>query len=219
MRAAACAVVLSSAPDIAQAQESSLFERLNLDRLQLSALGASYGPVRVPRVAPTQVYSLHADYGEITRPWRVVFALSYWDSRLEESAVREFVRQFYEGVGDPAAADTVDGGRVSISDIAVEADMRWTPLRSSIVRPYAGGGVGAHVINAESALFSDTFVERAFDSITVGFAGVVGVELVARRHLAVGVQARYNLLSNLRFGAARVTGTYYFGSRPPPPPS
>jgi hypothetical protein len=218
LRPLALGAMLLAAPGTAAAQGGSLFERLGLDRLQLSALGASYGPVRVPRVEPTDVFSLHADYGEITGRWRVVFTLSYWQSRYGDHAVREFVARFREAVGDSAAGGSVDGGRVTLSDIAVEADMRWVPLRTTVIRPYAGGGIGAHVINAESRLFSDTFVERAFDSITVGFAGVIGVDIVPRRHLAVGVQARYNLLSNLRFGAARVTATYFFGTRPPPPP-
>lgn len=208
-------MLLAAVPASAVGQGTALFERLNLDRLQLSALGASYGPVHVPRVDPTEGYSLHADYGEITRRWRVVFLLSYWESRYADDAVREFVRRFHQAIGEAPAGDSVDGGRVLLSDLAVEADMRWTPLRNTLIRPYAGGGIGVHVINAESPLFNDTFVERAFDSITVGFAGVVGFDLVPWRHLAVGVQARYNLLSNLRFGAARVTGTYYFGTRPP----
>jgi hypothetical protein len=54
----------------------SLFERLNLDRLRLSALGASVGPVLPTRVRATRAYGLHADYGEITPPWRVVFGVT-----------------------------------------------------------------------------------------------------------------------------------------------
>jgi hypothetical protein len=208
------ALLLAATPGLVSAQGGSLFERLNLDRLQLTALGAAYGPVRVPRVLPTESYSLHADYGEITRHWRVVFSLSYWGSYYKDHVVQEFVDRFRGAVTDPSGDDTVRAGRVTLTDIAVEADMRYTPLRATVIRPYVGGGIGTHVINAESALFSDTFVERAFDSITVGFAVVAGVDVVPRRHLAVGVQGRYNLLSNLRFGTARLAGTYFFGSRP-----
>jgi hypothetical protein len=207
-------LLLAGTPRTASAQAGSLFERLNLDRLQLTALGAAYGPVAVPRVLPTESYSLHADYGEITRYWRVVFSLSYWGSYYKDDVVQEFVERLRGAVTDPSGDDTVRAGRVTLTDIAVEADMRYAPLRATVIRPYAGGGIGAHVINAESPLFSDTFVERAFDSITVGFAAVVGFDVVPRRHLAVGVQARYNLLSNLRFGTARLAATYFFGSRP-----
>jgi hypothetical protein len=39
---------------------------------------------------------------------------------------------------------------------------------------------------------------------------VAGVDLAPTRALAVGVQARYTLLSAVRFATLRVTGTYSF---------
>src|SRR5689334_17712268 len=64
----------------AGAQEP-LFARLNLDKLQLVSLGVGYGRILPSQIEPTDVFSLQADYGEIARSWRVVFGVSYWDSR------------------------------------------------------------------------------------------------------------------------------------------
>ena len=204
----------------ARAPGQSLFERLNLDRLQLTALGGSVGPVLPARVKATRGYSVHADYGEISPPWRVVFEVTYWESEFRRREVDRLARQIRAATNDPSQDDTVRLGRVTVSDIALETDLRWSPLRRAALRPYVGGAFGAHVINAENKFISGTFVESALDNIAAGVTGMLGIDTAPLHGLSVLVQARYSLLSNTRFLTVRAGGSYFFGRavRPAPGP-
>lgn len=201
------------APPAAGAQ--SLFERLNLDRLRLTALGATMGPVRPSRAEPAQSYGVYADYGYIARSWHVVFSATYWGSHFRDEFVETFEERLREQVIDPAGDDTLDLGRINVSDIALEIDLRYTPRPTAVLRAYAGGGLGVHIINAESPFISDTFVESALDNISGGLAAFVGVDTKPAGRISVGVQARVNLLSNLRYWSGRALVTYFFGSQTP----
>ncbi|MDQ3519952.1 MAG: hypothetical protein M3466_16320 [Gemmatimonadota bacterium] len=211
-------VFASTAAETAFTQgRGSLFERLNLDLLRLTAVGAMSGPVYPSRVVSTQAYSVQADYGEITRHWRVVFTVSYWGSEFEREVVEKFEQRLLDAMTDPAGDDTLRIGRITVSDISLETDIRWAPRPVSLLRPYLGGGFGAHVINAESPFIADTFVESALDNIAAGIAGVAGVDIAPIRALTLGVQGRYTLLSNTRFLTLRAGGSYHFNVRHPIP--
>lgn len=201
------------APSAVHAQ--SLFERLNLDRLRLTALGASVGPVRVSRAEHTQSYGVYADYGYIDPSWRVVFSVTYWGSHFRDEFVETFEDRLRERIIDPSGDDTVDLGRINVSDIALELDLRYTPRPNAVLRPYAGGGLGAHIVNAESPFINDTFVESALDNISAGLAVFAGLDTAPVGRLSFGLQARLNLLSNLRYWSGRALVTYFLGNQPP----
>ena len=90
------------------------------------------------------------------------------------------------------------------------ADVRRTYFPSGWFRPYIGGGLATHVVNADGRLIDGTFVERATDVIAVGVAGTTGVNIRVLRHIALEAQARYDFLSLARFGSLRVGASYYF---------
>jgi len=159
--------------------------------------------VKPTQMEGTSAYALNADYGEITPGWRVVFSATYWDSRLTNETMQRFADSLRKSVVlvDPAQEFRIDLGRVSVSDVALDMDLRWQPRRfaSAVLRPYVSGGVGAHVINAEGKAIAGTFVERALDNITAGLAASTGVDLVFFNKISVGMQARFDLLSGARF--------------------
>jgi hypothetical protein len=202
---AVVAMVSVASPGLAHAQ--SIFERLNLDRLQFSEIGASYGAVEPSQMLPTQAYSLHADYGEVAERWRVVFTVAYWGSRYRQDIVQKFADSLRLSIDDPEGNAAVIARGVSVSDIAVGGDIRWmSPTRFVRLRPYLGGNLSVHVINAEGG----TFMENALDNIATGVAGVAGVDIVLLAHMSAGLQARMDLLSGIRYGSIRVVGTYIF---------
>ncbi len=195
----------------AHAQEG-LFERLGLDRLRLTSVGLGYGPVTPAKVDPTHSFALQVDYGEIARRVHVVFGASYWESSFTNEVVSEFVRQLEGSIVDPAGDDTIHAGRVRVSAVSLEMEARYYPGRpSAALRPYVSLGLGAHAINAESKLINDTFVESALDNISTGVTGVAGLEVVPARRFSFGVQARYTLMSTVRFGTVRALANYHFG--------
>jgi hypothetical protein len=212
------AIAMLFAPRAGEAQ--GLFERLNLDRLKLTAMGASYGAIQPSQMEPTQAYSLHADYGEIAERWRVVFNVTYWGSHYRENIVRGFADSLGASVEDPEGNAEVIASGVAVSDIAVGGDVRWmSPMRYVRFKPYLGGNISVHVLNAEGKLIQGTFMEQALDNIATGIAGVAGIDIVVFSHLSVGTQARYDLLSGIRYSSIRLTGSYLFDRAPLHTPS
>ena len=207
------ALALPSVHALHAQNEPGLFERLNLDKLKLAALGTSIGPVAPTGTIPTVAYSLHADYGEISPRWRVVFTATYWDTRYKADVIKRLENKLRESIIDTTRTAAFVIGRIKVSDIAVGGDLRWTP-RAGAIRPYVGGGILAHVVNVEGKAIQGTFVESALDNIAAGFSAVSGIDVTFARHLAVGVQARYDLTSGVRYGSLRAVGTYYFDTAP-----
>ena len=207
------ALMLPSVHALHAQNEPGLFERLNLDKLKLAALGTSVGPVAPTGTVPTIAYSLHADYGEISPNWRVVFTATYWDTRYKADVVKRLENKLRESIVDTTRTAAFVIGRIKVSDIAVGGDLRWTP-RAGAIRPYVGGGVLAHVVNVEGKAIEGTFVESALDNIAAGFSAVAGVDVTFARHLAVGVQGRYDLTSGVRYGSLRAVGSYFFDVAP-----
>lgn len=207
--ALACAVALACFTGAAGAQET-MAERFNLDQLQLSALGVSAGGVWPSRVEPARAYAIHADYGEIAPNWRVVLTVTYWGSEFRPEVVRELEDAWRNATIDPSGDDSIVVGRVRLSDIAFEVDGRWMPVRSGALRPFVGGGIGVHVLNAENRILAGTFVESALDMIASGLTALAGVDTAPLSGFVFGVQARYSFISNTRFLTLRAGGAYTF---------
>ena len=206
-------MLMLAAPRIADGQ--GLFERLNLDKLKLTGMGGSYGAIQPSQMEATQAYSLHADYGEIANRWRVVFTVTYWGSHYRDNIVRGFADSLGVSVEDPEGNAEVIASGVAVSDIAVGGDVRWmSPMRFVRVKPYLGGNLSVHVLNAEGRLIDGTFMEQALDNIATGIAGIAGIDIVVFSHLSVGAQARYDLLSGIRYSSLRLAGTYLFDRAP-----
>jgi opacity protein-like surface antigen len=204
-------VVAAGAPSSLAAQaQGSWLERLGIDKLRFTALGAQVGRVNPYGIEPTTSWSLQADYGEIAPAWRVYFHATYWGSRFRDRNVRAYADSLRNAISDPTGDARVVIGDISVSDIVLGADVRRTYFPSGWMRPYLGGGVATHVVNADGRLIDGTFVERATDVIAVGVAGTAGVTVRMLRHIALEGQARYDFLSLARFGSLRVGASYYF---------
>ena len=207
--ALACAALVATAAVPAHAQET-MAERLNLDQLQLRAIGASAGGVWPSRVEPSQAYAVHADYGNIARRWRVLLTVTYWGSEFRPEAVQDLEEAWRNATVDPSGDDTIAVGKIRISDIAFEIDARWLPVPSAVFRPFLGGGLGVHVLNAENRILEGTFVESALDMIASGLTILGGVDTAPLGGLVFGVQGRYTFISNTRYLTLRVGGSYTF---------
>jgi len=195
--------------------EGSWFERLGIDKLRFTALGGQVGRVNPHGIEPATSYTLQADYGEITQGWRIVFNATYWGSRFRDRNVRAYADSLRNAISDPTGDAQVLLGDITVSDIALGADARRTFLPSAWLRPYAGGGVAAHVVNADGRLIDGTFVERATDVIAIGVAGTAGATVRLVRHISLDAQARYDFLSLARFGSLRIGASYYFDNPRP----
>src|SRR5687768_7873889 len=203
-------VITGVSRSVSAQTQGSWLERLGIDKLRFTALGAQVGRVNPQGILPTTSYSLQVDYGEITEGWRIGFNATYWGSRFRDRNVRAYADSLRNTISDPTGDAQVVLGRITVSDIVLGADVRRMYMRSAWLRPYVGGGLGTHVVNADGRLIDGTFVERATDIIAVGVAGFVGANVRVVRHIALDAQARYDFLSLARFGSLRVGASYYF---------
>jgi opacity protein-like surface antigen len=213
LAAIAILAVSAASPSAVLAQES-MIERLGIDRLRFSGLGAQLGVVRPANIDPTTSYTVHADYGEIATRWRVVFTVSYWGSRFDDAAVRAYADSLRDAIDDPTNDATVALSDITVSDVALSTEVRRQLGTSRWFRPFLGGGLTAHVLNADGRLIDGTFVERAIDNVAIGVSGNLGLELRLHRNVAVDAQARYDMLSLARFGSLRVGAIYFFDPAP-----
>ena len=209
------AVILGAARPLAGQAEGSLFERLGVDKLRFTALGAQVGRVNPHGIEPANSYSLQVDYGEITSGWRIVFHATYWGSRFNGRNVRAYADSLRNAISDPTGDAVVLLGDITVSDIALGTDARRTFLPNAWIRPYVGGGLALHVVNADGRLIDGTFVERATDILAVGVAGTAGLSLRLIPHIALDAQARYDFLSLARFGSLRIGASYFFDNPRP----
>jgi hypothetical protein len=196
---------------VAGAQES-LIERLQLDKLQIVSLGASFGRILPSQVEPTDIYAFAADYGEIAPSFRVTFTASYWSSKYRAAVVRAFVDTLNKQLADPTGTARVAASPISLYDVTIGADVRYVPTYSGELKPFFGVGFAAHVINAEGKLIQGTFVERSLDDIAAGFYVTTGVAFRLVQHFGLEGSVRADLLSGFRSTQARVGASYFFGS-------
>jgi opacity protein-like surface antigen len=202
------AIFVASAAS-ARAQNQNIFQRLDLDRLRLEGVGVVVGPVSPSTVVSTQSYGVQADYGEITPHLRVGFSGSFWSSRFTDKTVDQFITQLEKSLSNPG--DSIRFDRVKVSTISVEVDLRYIPTNPhAAVQPYVGGGLGLHIVNAESKLIQGTFVESALDNIGTGISAIAGVAFLPTHRVSVGIEARYTALGTLRFGTVRAGGMFHF---------
>jgi hypothetical protein len=196
-------------PCIARSQGAGGGSLINLDRLQIISLGASIGRVLPSQVEPATVYATQAEYGPIGQHWHLNFSVSYWESRYRDAVVREFVDAIDKNLTDTSAR--VQPSRIDVFDVTFGGDMRYTPVSSNVLKPFAGFGVAAHVINVEGKLIKGTFVERNLDDIGFGVYATTGLGIRISRSIGVEANVRADLVGGLRSVQARAGGTYYFG--------
>lgn len=190
---------------LARAQASLI----SLDRLQIISLGASAGTIVPSQVRPTTVFSTQADYGPIAPGWRLSFSVSYWESRFRDAVVQTFVDSLSKSLTDTTAR--VQPSRIGVFDVTFSGDARYTPVYSGSIKPFAGVGVAAHVINAEGKLIKGTFLEQRLDDIAFGVYGTAGLGLKLSRSVGFEASVRADLVGGLRSAQARAGASYYFG--------
>jgi hypothetical protein len=201
-------LVVTARAGVAQDKSAGGF---NLDKLEIVSLGASVGKILPSQVEPTNLYAVQADYGEVARGWHIVFSTSYWESRFRDVVVQEFVDSLTKSLVDPTGTAKIALSGVTLYDVTIGTELRYTRVYSGELKPFIGAGLAAHVINAEGRLIKGTFVERSLDDIAAGLFISGGISFKVLKHIGVEGTVRGDLLSGFRSSQARVGGTYYFG--------
>jgi hypothetical protein len=187
-------------------------EDYDYENLAFRAIGFEAGYIWPNKVQPAPIFSLRADLGYLGPGVRILPSLSYWSSSLKERELWRLAKQIEEL---PVIRDAnlhisaADLGAIHWSDLSLnlEGHFVWeTPLQG--VLPYVGAGFGLHLMNGTGDLIQDTFVEDLLDTVTAGFSALVGTELELGSRFTLHGEARYTVVSNVRFPGIRIGGSY-----------
>jgi hypothetical protein len=187
--------------------------------LTFRGIGFDYGYIWPTKVEATSAYSVRLDLGFLGPGVRIAPSLTYWSSQFRPSEVESLVRQInrlpaLQSQG--AAITAADLGIIKWSDlsIGIDAHMLWTtPIG---VFTYVGAGGSLHALNGQGAFVDKTFVEDLLDSTTAGIALMGGVEYEPVPMLRVYGEARYTIVSDVRYPGLRIGGTLMLPPRSPP---
>lgn len=185
------------------------YENLSFRGLMLDA-----GYVMPDGVENTTSLGARLDLGFLGPGVRVTTGFSRWSSRLDRERVRSLEASLESLVFDQTGEEVeVDLGRITLSDLALNADvhMIWRVPLGLVT--YAGVGGTAHVMQGGGESIEDTFVDDLLDQIRAGFNVHTGVEIPVAAGFRVVGEGRWELVQNSRYLQFRVGGQYLWGPR------
>jgi hypothetical protein len=175
--------------------------------LSFRGIGFDVGYIWPDKVKPTPMWSVRLDLGYLGPAVRITPLLSYWSSSLRHAELERLAERLSlipalqeQGVVITAA----DLGRIDWSDLAlgVDANVVWTGPFDIIT--FIGAGASVHALNGRGDFIANTFIEDLLDSTTAGGAVMTGFELQPLARLRVYGEARYTLVSNVRYPSLRI---------------
>jgi hypothetical protein len=199
----ACTILLL-APAVGQAQGLADYDYENLT---FRGIGFDYGYIWPDRVMPAPMWSLRLDLGFLGPAVRIAPTMSYWTSSLRDTELDRLADRLS---ALPALQEQgvvlrgQDLGTIEWSDLSlgVDAHVVWTAPLDVIT--FIGVNLGLHTMNGRGAAIEDTFVEGLLDSMTAGGALLAGLEIQPVPVLRLYGEARYTLVSDVRYPGLRV---------------
>lgn len=198
----ACALLLL--PGAVHAQELADYDYENLT---FRGIGLDYGYIWPSKVEPTSMWSIRLDLGYLGPAVRIVPSISYWSSRLSTGqldALADRLNTLPPLLERGVVLTAADLGEIDWSDLALSLDAHlvWTAPLDIIT--FLGAGGALHALNGRGEFVDDTFIEDLLDSTTAGVAVMAGFEVQPIARLRVYGEARYTLVSDVRYPGIRV---------------
>ena len=222
VRTAAVLALLLTAEPPNRLTAQGVLNQFSYDNLRLSGIQLDAGLLGASDLTGATVGGLRIDYGRIAPKVRLLLGLSYFHSRFDQQAINRF-EQRLDSIVNPSTPDSINLGRISLSDIIGDIDFQFVFPQGHGVTAYLGTGISIHARNGSGAAINGTFMEDALDVITAGLNGTMGFEFNLSHAWRFTVDGRGMLSSGLRSVSLR-TGIMYrlrggreqgAGSRPP----
>lgn len=177
------------------------------ENLTFRGIGFDYGYIWPSKVEPAAMYSIRLDLGFLGPAVRIAPGLSYWSSTFRMSELDRLADRLnnlppLQEQGVVITAD--DLGTVEWSDLALSLDAHvvWTAPLDIITFMGLGGSI--HALNGRGDAIADTFVEDLLDSTTAGVSILAGAEYEPIPHIRIYGEARYTLVSDVRYPGIRI---------------
>lgn len=204
IRATIATLLALCAPTALRAQSLADYDYSNL---AFRGIGFDYGYIWPTKVAGTPAYSVRFDLGFLGPGIRVAPSLTYWSSRFRATELNRLAGQInrLRALEDKNVTVTaVDLGEITWSDltIGVDAHLLWTTPVG--IFTYVGAGLAVHALNGQGTFIENTFVEDLLDSTSAGVAIMGGLEAQPLPRLRVYGEARYTIVSDVRFPGLRI---------------
>jgi hypothetical protein len=199
-------ILLAAGPSGRLAAQGVL-NQFSYDNLRLSGIQLDVGPLGASDLTGATVGGLRVDYGRIAPKVRLLLGLSYFHSRFDQQAITRFERRL-DSIVNPGTPDSVNLGRISLSDLIGDVDFQLVFPQGHGVTAYLGTGVSVHVRHGSGPAINGTFVQDALDVITAGLNGTMGFEFNLSPAWRFTVDGRGVLSSGLRTVSLR-TGIMY----------
>ncbi len=188
------------------------------ENLTFRGIGLDYGYIWPTRVAATPTYSMRLDLGFLGPGVRIAPSITYWSSHFRNTELARLAGQINNL---PALRDrnvTVSGadfGEIRWSDLSLGLDAHLLFTTPVGVFTYLGAGAAVHALNGQGDFIESTFVEDLLDSTSAGIAVMAGAELQLGPRLRVYGEARYNIVSDVRYPGVRLGGAFMLPPRAP----
>lgn len=206
------AALMLPIPTVGRAQ--GFFERFSYEGLRLSGLGVEMGGVVSDRLTAEPSPALRIDYGVLAPRLRLMFGASYFRGEFNQDEIAEFAQRLRRVVVDPTNDFSVNVGSITWSQLELDGDLQYL-FPAGRAETYLGLGVGVHVRDGDGTAIDGTFVEDALDTIAAGVNLSAGVEVGLASRLAVTLDLRGALTSELRIASGRGGLMYRFSSSTP----
>jgi hypothetical protein len=206
-------LVLSNIPTV-QLSAQGVLNQFSYDNLRFSGIQLDVGVLGASELTGATVGGLRVDYGRIAPRVRLLLGVSYFRSQFDQQSRRRFEQRLDSIIIDPSGDDTINVGRISLSDIVGDVDFQLVFPQGRGITAYVGTGVSIHVRNGSGAAINGTFVEDALDVITAGLNGTMGFEFNLSPAWRFTIDGRGMLSSGLKTVSLRTGIMYRFrGSR------
>jgi hypothetical protein len=185
-----------------------VLNQFSYDNLRFSGIQLDVGVLGATELTGATVGGLRVDYGRIAPRVRLLLGLSYFRSQFDQQARRRFEQRLDSIIIDPSGDDSINVGRIALSDIVGDVDFQFVFPQGHGITAYLGAGVSIHARNGSGAAINGTFVEDALDVITAGLNGTMGFEFNLSPAWRFTIDGRGVLSSGLKTASLR-TGIMY----------
>lgn len=186
-------------PAIAQ----GVLDEFTYEGLYFAGFGLDAGGVFSNKLDGAPSGAVRLDLGFFAPRVRPLISLSFFRADYAADEIAELETRLRGIVTDPTDDFTIDAGDVSLSTLALDADLQFMPIQSGPVRPYVGLGAGAHLRFAEGPAIEGTFIEDALETVVAALNASAGFEVVVSPSLHLTVEGRGVLASGLTAVSAR----------------
>jgi hypothetical protein len=174
------------------------------------------GWVHPGTVNPTGSIGARLDLGYLGPGVRVTTGFSQWSSTLRRSEVAVLEEQLADLVETQTGTrPEVDLGRITWSDVALNADAHVVWRVPGGLLTYAGVGGTAHVMRGGGAAVEGTFVQDLLNTIRAGANLHGGIEVPLGAQLRVVGEGRIELVQSVTYAQVRAGLQYTWGPAAP----